>query len=137
MFCGKMRLCINGVLKEEYVSLPVDARLYTYKTVFYGRGMGIHGTTPFTGALMTSFLEGRYDLTQEALRKGIVVIAGVDGYRAVFTLSEIVNRNDQQEVLLIDRDNYEGAGRFSLFPGCDFFSDRAIKSIMEINLLLQ
>jgi hypothetical protein len=47
-----------------------------------------------------------------------------------------VNRNDQQEILLIDRDNYEGAGRFSLFPACDFFSDRAIKAIMEINLLL-
>jgi beta-aspartyl-peptidase (threonine type) len=66
----------------------------------------------------------------------MVVIAGLDGYRAAFTLSEIVNRNDQQEVLIIDKDNYEGAGRFSIFPACDYFSDRAIKAVMEIDLLL-
>ncbi|MCK7537686.1 MAG: hypothetical protein MZV63_45405 [Marinilabiliales bacterium] len=63
-------------------------------------------------------------------------LAGVDGYRAAFTLSELVNRNDQEETLVIDRKDEQGSGRFSLFPAADFFSDRAIKSVMEINLLL-
>ncbi len=72
----------------------------------------------------------------EVLQKGIAVIAGVDGYRAAFTLSELVNRNDQEEMLVIDRKDEQGSGRFSLFPAADFFSDRAIKSVMEINLLI-
>ncbi|HUW93335.1 MAG TPA: hypothetical protein VMV74_09230 [Bacteroidales bacterium] len=136
MFSDKMRLCVNGGLKNEIAKLPKKTVIYTYHTVFYGRGMGIHGTTPFTGSLLSERLKGSYVLSDKSLQKGLVVIAGIDGYRAAFTLSEIVNRNDQNEILLIDRGNQEGAGRFSLFPGCDFFSDRAIKSIMEINLLL-
>jgi beta-aspartyl-peptidase (threonine type) len=116
--------------------LPGKLDSETYRTVFYGRGMGIHGTTPFTGNMLSDVLSGYCQLNGGVLRNGIAVIAGVDGYRAAFTLSEIVNRNDQQEVLVIDHGDEEGAGRFSLFPAGDFFSDRAIKSIMEVNLLL-
>ena len=136
MYCEKMKICVNNELLDSLTSLSAESRLMTYNTVFYGRGLGIHGTTPFTGARLSDILEGHYFLSPEVLKSGMAVIAGIDGYRAAFTLSEIVNRNDQQEILLIDRDNYEGAGRFSLFPACDFFSDRAIKAIMEINLLL-
>jgi len=136
MLSEKMNLRINGELKTEFTRLPGTSKLYTYKTVFYGRGRGIHGTTPFTGVMLPAILDGSYTLSQNALQRGLVIIAGIDGYRSAFTLSEIVNRNDQQEFLLIDRGNEEGSGRFSIFPAADFFSDRAIKSIMEINLLL-
>ena len=61
-------------------------------------------------------LRDYYTFHPKSCSNGMAVIAGIDGYRAAFTLSEIVNRNDQQEILIIDRDNYEGAGRFSLFP---------------------
>jgi hypothetical protein len=136
MYCRRMRLCVNGGQVNEISKLHGRQDRYTYNTVFYGRGMGIHGITPFRGTLLSQVLNGSYLLTPGNIRRGIVVIAGIDGYRAAFTLSEIVNRNDQNEILLIDRDNYEGAGRFSLFPACDFFSDRAIKSVMEINLIV-
>ncbi len=136
LFSETMRICVNGKQRSIMTALPEPVNLETYQTVFYGRGMGIHGTTPFRGAMLSELLKGHYRTSAEALRQGIVVIAGVDGYRAAFTLSEIVNRNDQQEVLLIGSDNYEDAGRFSLFPAGDFFSDRAIKAIMEIDLLL-
>jgi beta-aspartyl-peptidase (threonine type) len=136
MFSETMRLCVNGKQRAILSELPEGMDSETYSTVFYGRGMGIHGTTPFTGAMLHELLKDYYRLSPEALQKGLVVIAGLDGYRAAFTLSELVNRNDQQEVLIIDRDNYEGAGRFSIFPACDFFSDRAIKAVMEVDLLL-
>lgn len=136
MWCDTLRVCVNGNLCMEYVALPEEGKEYTYNTVFYGRGMGIHGTSPFKGKLLGKFITPYYSLSKESLRTGIVVIAGVDGYHAAFSLSELVNRNDQQEILIIDKDNYENCGRFSLFPACDFFSDRAIKSVMEINLLV-
>jgi L-asparaginase / beta-aspartyl-peptidase len=136
LFSETMKICVNGKQRTIMTELPQTFDNETYQTVFYGRGMGIHGTTPFRGAMLAEILKGQYRKSAEALRQGLVVIAGADGYRAAFTLSEIINRNDQQEVLLIGRDNYEGAGRFSLFPAGDFFSDRAIKAIMEIDLLL-
>ncbi|MHC1733724.1 MAG: isoaspartyl peptidase/L-asparaginase family protein [Bacteroidales bacterium] len=136
MFSETMKICVNGKQRAILSELPEGMDSETYHTVFYGRGMGIHGTTPFTGAMLHELIKDYYRLSPEALQKGMVVIAGLDGYRAAFTLSEIANRNDQQELLIIDRDNYEGAGRFSLFPAGDFFSDRAIKAVMEIDLLL-
>ncbi|MCK7534916.1 MAG: hypothetical protein MZV63_29945 [Marinilabiliales bacterium] len=48
--------------------------------------------------MLSEVLKGHFQSSSDALRNGMVVIAGVDGYRAAFTLSEIVNRNDQQEV---------------------------------------
>lgn len=136
MFSETMKICVNGKQRAILSELPEGMDSETYHTVFYGRGMGIHGTTPFTGAMLHELIRDYYRLSPEILQKGMVVIAGLDGYRAAFTLSEIVNRNDQQELLIIDRDNYEGAGRFSLFPAGDFFSDRAIKAVMEVDILL-
>lgn len=120
MFSETMKLCVNGKQRAILTELPEGMDSETYHTVFYGRGMGIHGTTPFIGSMLKELISDYYRLSAEALQKGMVVIAGLDGYRAAFTLSEIVNRNDQEEVLIIDRDNYEGAGRFSIFPACDF-----------------
>ena len=136
MYSEKFSLGVNGSTLKEIAKLPEESTIYTYNTVFYGRGRGIHGTTPFTGILLKDLLEGIYAMTADALQSGLVEVAGLDGYRGAFSLSEIVNRNDQQEILLIDRGEEEGSGRFSLFPSCDFFSDRAIKSILDINLLL-
>jgi hypothetical protein len=50
----------------------------------------------------------------------------------VFTFSEIYNRNDQPEELLISDPDVKNNGIFNLFPGCDFFSDRAVIAITEI-----
>ena len=136
MLSEKIRMCVNGAEKSELTKIPKKSTLYTYNTVFYGRGKGIHGTTPFKGVLLSSLLNGMYNMSADNLQKGLVVIAGVDGYHSAFTLSEIVNRNDQQELLVVDRGKEDGAGFFSIFPACDFFSDRAVKSVMEINLLL-
>ncbi|MCK5171326.1 MAG: hypothetical protein KAQ75_15720, partial [Bacteroidales bacterium] len=65
-------------------------------------------------------------------REGIFLVVAKDGYRGVFTFSEVMNRNDQSEILLICRPETTNNGIFRLFPACDFFSDRAIKGINEI-----
>jgi hypothetical protein len=60
--------------------------------------------------------------------------AGQDGYRCAVSYSEFFNRNDQQEFLLITTPKDEDGGMFRMFPAADFFSDRAIKSLSEIDL---
>ena len=113
-------------------SLPGRAEERTYPECFYGRGMGFHGYEEFQGRLLRDVLAGTFAPTPDTLKKGYFVIVGADGYRIAVSASELYNRNDRNELLLIDRGVGENGGRFSLFPAVDFFSDRAVKAVQEI-----
>jgi hypothetical protein len=114
--------------------LPSEINLQTFNTIFYGRGRGIHSTTPFTGILLKDLLLKYYPFNKVNLQSGILCLAGVDGYRCVYSYSEVFNRNDQQEFLLIITRPGENGGLYRVFAACDFFSDRAVKSLSEIHL---
>jgi hypothetical protein len=122
---------------EEMVTSPGLVQKAEYETIFYGRGRGIHSTTPFRGCILKDVLQPYYNIDQKNLREGLFLIASVDGYRCVYTFSEIFNRNDQSEVLLIEDQKNQDGGLFRLFPAADFFSDRAVKAVSEIRLILQ
>ncbi len=115
-------------------TLPESISVQTFNTIFYGRGRGIHSTTPFTGILLKDLMISYYPSDRENLQKGILCLAGIDGYRCAFSYSEIFNRNDQQEFLLVRTKQGEEGGEFRVFAACDFFSDRAVKSLSEIHL---
>lgn len=130
-------LVFNGDKKAIFIKeLPSGLCENTYPTIFYGRGKGIHSVTPFTGVKIKDVFGRYFPVNRENLRKGIFTIVGKDGYRAAFTFSEMMNRNDQAEFMLIDKGKDADGGRFSIFPAVDFFSDRAIKSISEIHFNL-
>jgi hypothetical protein len=123
------------LMKNENIdSLPADLQKITYPTVFYGRGKGIHGTTPFNGILLKELISKYIKVDVQKLRTGLFVIAGKDGYHASFSFSEIMNRNDQNEFLVVGIGKDEDGGVFQIFPAADFFSDRAIKSVESIKL---
>jgi len=117
---------------ERPLTIPPDAKLQTYQTVFYGRGRGIHSTTPFTGQLLKDVLAPWCPQTRDAIRRDVFTVAALDGYRIAMTYAEVFNRNDQQEFLLVDLPGGDEGGGFRIFPACDFFSDRSIKSVSEI-----
>ena len=105
-----------------------------FEAIFYGRGRGIHSTTPFTGPLIKMILERFFPVNRMNMQTGILCFAGVDGYRCAVSFSELFNRNDQQEFLLVRMKKNEDGGEFRMFAACDFFSDRAVKSLSEIHL---
>ena len=107
----------------------------TYNTIFYGRGRGIHSTSPFTGYLLKDVLGKYYPLTKQRLQNGMLCLVGLDGYRSAVSYSELFNRNDQQEFMLIKSAPGEDGGLFRIFSAADFFSDRAVKSVCGIYLL--
>lgn len=113
----------------------VEKGRITFNTIFYGRGKGIHSTSPFTGLQLKDIIGKYYPITRLNLQSGILCIAGKDGYRSAVSYSELFNRNDQQEFLLVKSDPEENGGLYRIFAACDFFSDRAIKSVSEIYLL--
>ena len=103
-----------------------------FDAIFYGRGRGIHSTEPFTGVMLKNVLGKYVDFNKKNIQQGIFVVVAEDGYRSVYTFSEVMNRNDQSEILLICNPDVKDNGIFRTFPACDFFSDRAVKGINAI-----
>jgi hypothetical protein len=134
MFSKQIKIFNHGTPVGSITDYPPDFKEVTYGTIFYGRGRGIHSTEPFTGLLLKDILTVNYRPTRESLQQGITCIAAEDGYRCILSFSELFNRNDQQEFLLVKTDTDEDGGLFRIFPASDFFSDRAVKSVSEIHL---
>ncbi len=132
MYSPDLKFFVGEKLIQTITELPENTKYTDYPNIFYGRGRGIHGVSPFNGAFMKDVFKEYFEVNKENLQTGMFTVAAVDGYRAAYTFSEVFNRNDQSEVLIIDKDNYEDAGKFSLYPAGDFFSDRAIKAVNEI-----
>ncbi|MEI6055331.1 MAG: hypothetical protein WCR55_04650 [Lentisphaerota bacterium] len=127
---GKLALFDNGKQLATITKFPISYKEYTYSTVFYGRGRGIHGIDPFTGVPLNYVLQQYYPLSNANIMNGIFEVISADNYRCAYTFSEIFNRNDQKDVLFLNTEGKDD-GKFMLFPGADFFSDRAIKSLIE------
>jgi len=134
MHSRQIALFINGSQIGTINGYPAGMQETTFNTIFYGRGRGIHSTEPFNGVMLKDVLSPDFPANRDNLRSGIMCIAAEDGYRSTASFSEIFNRNDQQELLLVKTEPGEDGGLFRIFPACDFFSDRAIKSVREIHL---
>jgi hypothetical protein len=135
LFSPEIKINNGEKFLDKINSTPVSATRLKYETIFYGRGRGIHSTTPFHGIELNEILRPYYKMDRENLRSGYFVIASADGYRCVYTFSEVFNRNDQSEVLLVEDQKNQDGGAFRLFPAADFFSDRAVKAVSEIRLI--
>ena len=134
MYSSQIRIFNSSKQVSELKTLPANIKNETFNTIFYGRGKGIHSTTPFTGILLKDLLLKYYPVNRENLQSGIMCIAGKDGYRCAVSYSELFNRNDLQEFLLVRSEPDEDGGLYRIFAASDFFSDRAIKSVSEIHL---
>jgi hypothetical protein len=130
-------MVIHGIGNESISlkELPSGLQIHQFEHVFYGRGKGIHGVSMTSGAYLKDLLIAGLPPDRNLIRNGLFSVAGIDGYRCSMTYSELMNRNDNAEVMIMDENNYEGAGKFSCLFTADFFSDRAIKSISEIRLM--
>jgi len=121
----------NKTLKKLR-NLPEGIQKETLHTVFYGKGRGIHSTQPFTGIYLKELLQQYFPFDRQNLKNCLVTIVGKDGYRSVYSYSEIMNRNDQAEILVVAAEDPNDGGKFRIFPSCDFFSDRAVKAVSDI-----
>jgi len=134
LYSPTIKIISPDKVQEIPAGTPENLQPQTLHTVFYGRGRGIHSTQPFTGVNLKDLLPEKFRMSKPNLQNGLVVIAGLDGYRAVYSLSEIINRNDQAAILLVPCPEEKDGGKYRIFPSCDFFSDRAVKAVSEIYL---
>lgn len=127
-----IRIVLGNDTLAKIQDIPASMASVTYRTVFYGRGKGIHSTTPFTGYPLERLLEPYVQTDASLLKHGLAIVIAADGYRCAFSISELFNRREPGSVLLIPREG--DGGRYSLYVPADFFSDRAIKAIKEIRI---
>jgi len=125
-----------GQQAAAFAAAAMPAEKRTFPSAFYGRGKGYHGFQSFAGVLLKDALQDFVPLDPTALRRGFLLAASVDGYRIAMSVSELFNRNDQAEFLLLDRGAGSEGGRYAIFPAADFFSDRALKAVSAIHFLI-
>ncbi len=111
--------------------MPVDAERISCRTVHYGQGMGYRDLREFTGIRLRDVLSPLVPAGADALRRGYLLVCGADGYRVAITCSELFNRDDHSEHLVVERGDRAG-GAFTLFPAMDFYADRGVRSIAGI-----
>lgn len=107
-------------------------KMESVHTIFYGKGRGLHSTKPFEGVGLKKVLTDYVGFDTQKLMNQLIIIVADDGYRNVYTWSEISNRNDQGNILLVCDPKDTKKGIFRLIPTCDFLADRAIKGIDRI-----
>jgi hypothetical protein len=134
MYCADFKL-FSGDKQLAVIAPGKGKEAVTFNTIFYGRGKGIHSTSPFTGFMLKDIIAEYYPVSKLSLQEGLFCLSAKDGYRCAVSYSELFNRNDQKEFLLVKTKPEEDGGLYRVFAAADFFSDRAIKSLSEIHYI--
>jgi len=131
----KITLLLGQEKKGEVKELPPAAERRTCPVTYFGHGMGFHGFRSFQGVLLREVVGGHWQPDAAAFRQGYLVLVGADGYRVTYSVSELWNRADADEPLLIDRGKEEDGGRFASFAAADFYADRSVRCLEKIVLV--
>lgn len=135
LFSDKIDVYSNGKLISTIDSNYDFSKTKTLYTIFYGKGRGLHTTNPYTGVDLKDVILNLPGISYDEMKNALIVVVADDGYRTVYTFSEIANRNDQSSVLLLCDKELTNGGIFRVYPSCDFFSDRSIKGVDRIYIL--
>lgn len=130
---------VNVVLNNQKILeiLPDTANNFhqTYYSCFYGMGMGYHHAKLFSGPTLNHKLAGVINPTSKEWNKnGLVCFAGADGYRAIYSFSELFNRTDQVSPILAVSEDTSDWGFYRIFSPSEFYADRSVKALAEIYL---
>ncbi len=102
-----------------------------------GMGRGFHGVKKWDGVDLGEAI--RALLPGEAIGRDVwVLVTALDGYRSLYSGSEVFAPRRGEGVLLADRENGEplgpGSGRCKTVATGDFFIDRGVRLVKEIRV---
>ncbi|HTY62433.1 MAG TPA: hypothetical protein VMG30_09270 [Acidobacteriota bacterium] len=119
----------------SFKDLGPTVQTRTYESVLYGHGMGFKEVLNVTGFRLKDVLAEYAKLAPENSGTSFIVASAKDGYRVVFSASEIMNRNDNHDYLLNDLKDAPNGGRYTLVVTPDYFADRDVRSVEKIVLV--
>lgn len=120
---------------REISELPSNLPVISSRSLFYGQSMGYKGEKTFAGVDFSLVMKSVFPADPSIFKNAIVCVEGMDGFRAAFSFSEIVNRSDSREPLLMTGRSEKGREGFSLYCRGDMFADRAIKGLNKITIM--
>ncbi|KAF0152247.1 MAG: Molybdopterin oxidoreductase/precorrin-4 methylase [Ignavibacteria bacterium] len=106
-----------------------------FRGLGYGHGMGWKGTEEVEGFVFKDVINKYLTIDEKQIASTILCISAKDGYRVTYSLSEIVNRNDMNDFLLIEKNSSLEEGKYNLVATPDFFVDRNVRSVEKIEIL--
>ncbi len=120
--------------KNFFIQQPIAKdKLRRYHSTFYGMGMGYHPKPIFDGIMLHEVIQDSVELfDSQLIRQGLVCFAAEDGYRTIFSYSELFNRADQAFPMLSVTENDDDGGYFRIYMPTDFYADRSVKALKEI-----
>jgi len=122
--------------KSEVISdVKSSVEKRTYINIGYGHGMGYKGVKNIEGFLLKDVLINVFQFKDEEIGSSIVCVSAKDGYRATYSLSEILNRSDNEDFLLSERKDSKDDGRYTLYSAPDFFVDRNVRAVEKIQII--
>lgn len=110
-----------------------DFQTLTYPSVSYGMGMGYRKQDNYSGYTLQSILNDSINLKDANwIKNGLVCFVSVDGYRAIYSFSELFNRHDMVSKILSVVELEDGLINYRNYIPTDFFIDRSVKSLQEL-----
>lgn len=106
-----------------------------FRGLGYGHGMGWKGTDEVEGFVFKDVLKNYITTDEKEIALTVLCVSAKDGYRVTYSLSEIINRNDMNDFLLIEKNGSLEEGKYNLFATPDFFVDRNVRSVEKIEML--
>lgn len=133
LFSPEINVMIENSRKFVIPAITDRTKITKDCTSFFGMGMGFHGNKCFEGFPLNSLInsEGWAD-ENSWYQQGMVCVASLDGYRAMFSFSELFNRNDQIRAILAIPEASDPSGYYRIFLPTDFYADRSVKAVREI-----
>jgi hypothetical protein len=107
----------------------------SFDLVGYGHGMGYKGIQHIEGSVLKYVLKDHLKIPEESIAATVVIMSAKDGYRAAYSLSEIMNRNDMNDFLLVEKNGSLEDGKFNLFAAPDYFVDRNVRSVEKMEMI--
>lgn len=137
LYTEEISLFVDGKEIGQIEEISSGNNFKNIEVVDYGHGMGFKGIQTIEGAPLKfeiAKILNENELSPN-LQNRLVIISAKDSYRVVYSLSEIMNRNNGDEFLLIEKEDDPKAGKFRLYSLPDFFVDRCVRSISKIEII--
>jgi hypothetical protein len=123
----------TALTAQQYHSLP----RYAWQDTTIGQGKGFQGHHTWQGISLDALLRPLLPPGTDPNRTWVLVTAA-DGYRALFSGSEIFSAPEGKSVLLADRKDGAalgmGSGRYHVVSRSDFYIDRSVRLVKEIRI---
>jgi len=132
-YSENVKVIVHNQLTCTVEKQPKTEQMPKYNSIFYGMGKGFHGSPVFQGPdLANSIAPAITAIKNEKIGKSLICVVGIDGYRVIYSYSELFNRADQIKAILDIPENNNKTGYYRFYHPANFFADYSVRGLMKI-----